>query len=90
MVKLLKCINTSTSFKLKSFCFKLYFPGHKFLVQRKMKKSFNIGNVLLFYRNVLIESARIARGKIEKLSELDVSKHDAVIFPGGFGAAKNL
>jgi len=41
-------------------------------------------------RNVLIESARIARGKIEKLSELDVSKHDAVIFPGGFGAAKNL
>ncbi|XP_065071994.1 ES1 protein homolog, mitochondrial-like [Rhopilema esculentum] len=40
-------------------------------------------------RNVLIESARIARGKIEKLSELDVSKHDAVIFPGGFGAAKN-
>lgn len=41
-------------------------------------------------RNVLIESARIARGKIEKLSELDVSKHDAVIIPGGFGAAKNL
>ena len=55
-----------------------------------MRKSFDIGNVLLFYRNVLVESARIARGNIEKLSELDVSKHDAVIFPGGFGAAKNL
>ena len=45
--------------------------------------------LFIFFRNVLIESARIARGKIEKLSELDVSKHDAVIFPGGFGAAKN-
>ena len=42
------------------------------------------------FRNVLIESARIARGKIEKLSALDVSNHDAVIIPGGFGAAKNL
>ena len=36
------------------------------------------------------ESARIARGKISPLTELDVSSHDAVVFPGGFGAAKNL
>eukprot|EP00794_Sanderia_malayensis_P005746 gene5746-6449_t len=41
-------------------------------------------------RNVFLESARIARGKIEKLENLDVSQHSAVIFPGGFGAAKNL
>ncbi|XP_071947921.1 ES1 protein homolog, mitochondrial-like [Antedon mediterranea] len=41
-------------------------------------------------RNVLVESARIARGKIAALSTLDVNNHDAVIFPGGFGAAKNL
>jgi len=41
-------------------------------------------------RNVLEESARIARGKISPLTELDVSSHDAVVFPGGFGAAKNL
>jgi len=40
-------------------------------------------------RRVLIEAARIARGKIEPLSDAWVSKLDAVIFPGGFGAAKN-
>jgi len=41
-------------------------------------------------RNVLEESARIARGKIAPLSELKAPDFDAVIFPGGFGAAKNL
>lgn len=41
-------------------------------------------------RNVLIESARIARGKVEALSGLQANGFDAVIFPGGFGAAKNL
>jgi enhancing lycopene biosynthesis protein 2 len=41
-------------------------------------------------RNVLVESARIARGKIAPLDTLDVEAYDAVIFPGGFGAAKNL
>lgn len=41
-------------------------------------------------RNQLVESARIARGKIQKLSELDSSQYDALIIPGGFGAAKNL
>ena len=41
-------------------------------------------------RNVLIESARIARGKIQSLDKLNVTHHDAIIFPGGFGAAKNL
>lgn len=41
-------------------------------------------------RNVLVESARIARGKIQDLKDLKVQDFDAVIFPGGFGAAKNL
>uniref|UniRef100_A0ACB8FI01 Glutamine amidotransferase-like class 1 domain-containing protein 3A, mitochondrial n=1 Tax=Sphaerodactylus townsendi TaxID=933632 RepID=A0ACB8FI01_9SAUR len=41
-------------------------------------------------RNVLSESARIARGKITELNKLTAKDHDAVIFPGGFGAAKNL
>ncbi len=41
-------------------------------------------------RNVLIESARIARGNIKPLTELNMTNYDAVIFPGGFGAAKNL
>lgn len=41
-------------------------------------------------RNVLVESARIARGKIKALSELTPEEVDAVILPGGFGAAKNL
>lgn len=41
-------------------------------------------------RNVLIEAARIARGNIKALSEYDAADYDAIIFPGGFGAAKNL
>ncbi|MBD3167968.1 MAG: isoprenoid biosynthesis glyoxalase ElbB [candidate division Zixibacteria bacterium] len=41
-------------------------------------------------RNVLLESARIARGEVLPLPELKVDDFDAVIFPGGFGAAKNL
>ncbi|KAF2351506.1 Class I glutamine amidotransferase-like [Trinorchestia longiramus] len=41
-------------------------------------------------RNTLVESARIARGHIKPLSALNSSAADAVIFPGGFGAAKNL
>lgn len=41
-------------------------------------------------RNVLIESARIARGNIKDLKEYNASDFDALILPGGFGAAKNL
>jgi enhancing lycopene biosynthesis protein 2 len=41
-------------------------------------------------RNVLVESARIARGRIRPLSEFDPVHFDAMILPGGFGAAKNL
>ncbi len=41
-------------------------------------------------RNVLIESARIARGKISALATFNPDTVDGLILPGGFGAAKNL
>src|SRR5579872_4442841 len=41
-------------------------------------------------RNMLVEAARIARGKIEPLSQLSNHDYDALIMPGGFGVAKNL
>ncbi len=41
-------------------------------------------------RNVLVESARIARGNIGNLADAQAADIDALILPGGFGAAKNL
>ena len=41
-------------------------------------------------RNVLVESARIGRGNVKPLSKFDATQYDGLIFPGGFGAAKNL
>ena len=41
-------------------------------------------------RNVLVESARIARGKIRDMKEVKEKEIDALIFPGGYGAVKNL
>ncbi len=41
-------------------------------------------------RNILEESARIARGNIAPLASLNISDFDAIVLPGGFGAAKNL
>ena len=41
-------------------------------------------------RNVLMESARIARGNIRDMAEVHASDVDALIFPGGFGVVKNL
>ncbi len=41
-------------------------------------------------RNVLIESARIARGDIAPLKDFNVADFDALIFPGGFGVATSL
>lgn len=41
-------------------------------------------------RNVLVESARIARGEIKDLKEVKGADLDGLIVPGGFGAAKNL
>ena len=38
----------------------------------------------------MVESARIARGQVKDIKELSAENYDAVFFPGGFGAAKNL
>ncbi len=41
-------------------------------------------------RNIMVEAARIARGEIVDISQISPKDYDAVIFPGGFGAALNL
>lgn len=41
-------------------------------------------------RNALVESARIARGDIRDIAQLHAADLDAIVLPGGFGAAKNL
>ncbi|WNJ97473.1 isoprenoid biosynthesis glyoxalase ElbB [Vibrio ruber] len=48
------------------------------------------GDVTEEKRNVLTESARIARGQITDLSTINPGEYDALLLPGGFGAAKNL
>jgi enhancing lycopene biosynthesis protein 2 len=41
-------------------------------------------------RNVLVESARIARCEVRDVADVSADELDALVFPGGFGAAKNL
>jgi enhancing lycopene biosynthesis protein 2 len=41
-------------------------------------------------RNVLVESARIARGEIKNLKDMRIDDFDGLILPGGFGVANNL
>ena len=41
-------------------------------------------------RNMLLESARIARGAVRDICTIQAGDIDALVFPGGFGAAKNL
>jgi enhancing lycopene biosynthesis protein 2 len=48
------------------------------------------GDVTEERRNVLVESARIARGAVTDVAKVDADDLDALILPGGFGAAKNL
>ena len=48
------------------------------------------GNEMEENRNMLVEAARIARGDIKDLSQVSVDDMNALIIPGGFGAAKNL
>ena len=59
------------------------------VIQTKVVDHYS-GNELNENRNVLVESARIARGDITDLAELTSDDMDGLIFPGGFGAAKNL
>ncbi|MBU0518836.1 isoprenoid biosynthesis glyoxalase ElbB [bacterium] len=48
------------------------------------------GEVTGEVRNVLTESARIARGEIDDIADVKADDLDGLILPGGFGAAKNL
>ena len=48
------------------------------------------GDEMPEHRNILVESARIARGNVQDLAAFTPAAHDALIIPGGFGAAKNL
>lgn len=48
------------------------------------------GEVMAEERNVLVESARIARGNIKDLKDFKADDFDVLFFPGGFGGAKNL
>ncbi|MGG5414578.1 isoprenoid biosynthesis glyoxalase ElbB [Edwardsiella tarda] len=48
------------------------------------------GEAVAERRNMLAEAARIARGEVTPLAQGDASQLDALIVPGGFGAAKNL
>ncbi len=64
-------------------CFAPDIPQHHVL-------NFITGEEMAQQRNVLLESARIARGDIKNLQEFDADKMDAVILPGGLGVVKNL
>jgi enhancing lycopene biosynthesis protein 2 len=48
------------------------------------------GSEMTETRNIQVEAARIARGKVLDLSEVDIDQVDALFMPGGFGAAKNF
>ena len=60
------------------------------ILQKRVVNSLTDEVLLDEKRNVLIESARIARGKISPLEEANPKDFDAAILPGGFGAALNL
>jgi enhancing lycopene biosynthesis protein 2 len=48
------------------------------------------GEEMLESRNMLVEAARISRGKITEIRQIDPADIDALVIPGGFGSAKNL
>jgi len=48
------------------------------------------GSAVSEKRNVLLESARIARGKVQNVRTVKADDIDAIVIPGGYGAAKNL
>ena len=66
--------------------YQLYAPN----IQQHHTVNHLTGEVTNEVRNVLVESARIARGNIKSIDEFEIRNYDAIIFPGGFGVAKNL
>lgn len=64
-------------------CFAPDIPQHHVL-------NFITGQEMAESRNVLVESARIARGEIRDLKEYRAEEFDGLVMPGGLGVAKNL
>jgi enhancing lycopene biosynthesis protein 2 len=64
-------------------CFAPDLPQHHIL-------NFITGQEMAETRNVLVESARIARGNIKDLKDYSAAEYDGLIMPGGLGVAKNL
>ena len=48
------------------------------------------GQRMMERRNMMVEAARIVRGEIQPITKFNADDFDALFFPGGFGAAKNL
>jgi enhancing lycopene biosynthesis protein 2 len=48
------------------------------------------GEVMNESRNMMVEAARIARGNVKEIKEIQPSDIDALVIPGGFGSAKNF
>ncbi|MBB71695.1 MAG: isoprenoid biosynthesis protein ElbB [Legionellales bacterium] len=59
------------------------------MVQHKVV-NYLTGEDVAEQRNVLVESARLARGDIKDIKQANADEFDGLIFPGGFGAALNL
>ncbi|MCH8553901.1 MAG: isoprenoid biosynthesis glyoxalase ElbB [Schleiferiaceae bacterium] len=69
--------------------------GHQYECFAPNKKQLHVinhlnGEVMDEERNVLVESARIARGEIKDASQLNIHDFDGLVLPGGFGTAKNF
>lgn len=58
--------------------------------EQTMVANFITGQKMNEKRNVLVESARIARGNIDEVKNINVNDFDGIVLPGGFGAALNL
>ncbi len=69
------------------FCFA---PDTDFVPSRHAKQSHDSPVSSDEKRNILVESARISRGEIDDLRNLDPKDYDALVFPGGAGAAIHL
>ncbi len=65
-------------------------PGTQRHVVNHMTGQEEAGNAGAGSRDMMAEAARISRGNMQSLAELDVAKFHMLVFPGGFGAAKNL
>jgi enhancing lycopene biosynthesis protein 2 len=79
-------ILTILSLDKRDVSFKAYAPN----VEQSSVVDHSAGKEMQEKRNALTEAARIMRGDIKPLEELDANKFDGLIIPGGYGVAENL